>query len=123
MLVNAAASRWNVDPATCTAERGVVHHTPSGRSLPYGQLATAAAALPVPKDVPLKPASAFKLIGTPAQARGYARQGERLAEIRHRRASAGHESWHRRRQPGARRPARIDRRSRRPAPCPACATS
>jgi CO/xanthine dehydrogenase Mo-binding subunit len=67
MLVNAAASQWNVDPATCTAERGVVHHTPSGRSLPYGQLATAAAALPVPKDVPLKPASAFKLIGTPAK--------------------------------------------------------
>jgi isoquinoline 1-oxidoreductase beta subunit len=64
MLVNAAASQWHVDPASCTADRGVVHHAASGRSLTYGQLATAAAQQPVPKDVPLKPASAFKLIGT-----------------------------------------------------------
>ena len=67
MLVNAAAAQWNVDGANCTAERGVVHHAPSGRSLTYGQLASAAASQPAPKDVPLKPASAFKLIGTPAK--------------------------------------------------------
>jgi len=67
MLVNAAAAQWNVDGANCTAERGVVHHAPSGRSLTYGQLASAAALQPAPKDVPLKPASAFKLIGTPAK--------------------------------------------------------
>ena len=67
MLVNAAAAQWNVDAANCTAERGVVHHAPSGRSLTYGQLASAAASQPAPKDVPLKPASAFKLIGTPAK--------------------------------------------------------
>ena len=67
MLVNAAAAQWNVDAANCMAERGVVHHAPSGRSLTYGQLASAAASQPAPKDVPLKPASAFKLIGTPAK--------------------------------------------------------
>ena len=67
MLVNAAAAQWNVDAANCMAERGVVHHAPSGRSLTYGQLASAAALQPAPKDVPLKPASAFKLIGTPAK--------------------------------------------------------
>ncbi|MEJ0048646.1 MAG: molybdopterin cofactor-binding domain-containing protein [Rhodospirillales bacterium] len=67
MLVQAAAEKWHVDPATCTAEHGVVHHTPSGRSLSYGKLASAAGLLPVPKDVTLKPASAFKLIGTPAK--------------------------------------------------------
>jgi CO/xanthine dehydrogenase Mo-binding subunit len=65
MLVQAAAAHWRVDPETCAAARGAVNHTPSGRSLTYGQLAEAAAALPVPKDVKLKPASQFTLIGTP----------------------------------------------------------
>jgi len=65
MLVGAAAAKWRVDPVTCSAERGMVHHTPSGRAFSYGQLASAAAQLPVPKDIPLKPASAFKLVGKP----------------------------------------------------------
>jgi isoquinoline 1-oxidoreductase beta subunit len=65
MLVAAAAAKWRVDPATCTAERGMVRHTTSGRAFSYGQLASAAALLPVPKDIPLKPASAFTLIGKP----------------------------------------------------------
>lgn len=65
MLIAAAAAKWRVDPASCTASRGVVTHTASGRSLTYGKLASAAALLPVPKDVPLKPASEFKLVGTP----------------------------------------------------------
>jgi isoquinoline 1-oxidoreductase beta subunit len=65
MLVQAAAARWHADPAGCTAARGTVRHAASGRSLTYGQLAVAAAAVPVPKDVKLKPAAAFKLIGTP----------------------------------------------------------
>jgi CO/xanthine dehydrogenase Mo-binding subunit len=64
MLVQAAAARWRVDPASCAAARGAVNHASSGRSLTYGQLAEAAAALPVPKNVQLKPASQFKLIGT-----------------------------------------------------------
>ncbi len=67
MLVGAAAEQWKVSPADCTAERGVVHHAASGRSRTYGQLAEAAARQPVPKDVPLKPAAQFKLIGTPAK--------------------------------------------------------
>jgi isoquinoline 1-oxidoreductase subunit beta len=65
MLIQAAAAQWKVDPSTCTASRASVTHAPSGRTLTYGQLADAAALLPVPKDVPLKPAGAFKLIGTP----------------------------------------------------------
>jgi isoquinoline 1-oxidoreductase beta subunit len=64
MLIQAAANAWHVDPATCHAAAGVVHHDASGRSAPYGQLADAADALPVPGKVELKPASAFELIGT-----------------------------------------------------------
>jgi isoquinoline 1-oxidoreductase beta subunit len=67
MLIAAAAKQWKVDPATCHAERGVVLHGPTGRSLGYGALAAGAAALPMPQDVPLKAQADFKLIGTSAK--------------------------------------------------------
>jgi isoquinoline 1-oxidoreductase beta subunit len=65
MLVAEAAGRWGVDPASCSTAEGVVHHAGSGRSFAYGVLASSAAARPVPKDVPLKKAADFRLIGTP----------------------------------------------------------
>jgi isoquinoline 1-oxidoreductase subunit beta len=67
MLVTAAASRWNVDSASCRAEKGNVVHVASGRTLSYGALAHDAAALPVPEKVTLKRPEDFKLIGTPAK--------------------------------------------------------
>jgi CO/xanthine dehydrogenase Mo-binding subunit len=67
MLVAAAAASWNVDPASCRAQNGVVTHTPSGRTLTYGVLAARAAALPVPDKVTLKDPQNFTLIGTPAK--------------------------------------------------------
>src|SRR5207253_8127674 len=54
MLVAAAAARWKVDPGTCTAARGKVTHSPSGRSLGFGELASSAAKLPQPREVKLK---------------------------------------------------------------------
>ena len=65
MLVTAAARKWNVDPSTCTAHDGFVYHTPSQRSASYGSLATAAASIEVPSNVPLKSAAEFTLIGKP----------------------------------------------------------
>ncbi|MBN8872115.1 MAG: xanthine dehydrogenase family protein molybdopterin-binding subunit [Rhodospirillales bacterium] len=62
MLIAAAARQWHVDPATCHADRAEVIG-PDGRRASYGSLVEAAAAQPVPDDVPLKPASQFKLIG------------------------------------------------------------
>src|SRR5437667_8605546 len=67
MLVAAAAQTWNVDPASCRAEKGVVTHTPTGRTLTYGALAEKAAKLPVPDKVVLKDPKDFTLIGTPAK--------------------------------------------------------
>jgi isoquinoline 1-oxidoreductase beta subunit len=67
MLVAAAAQRWGVEPASCRAERGSVHHPPTGRTLAYGALADAAAKLPVPAEVKLKDPKDFVLIGTPAK--------------------------------------------------------
>jgi isoquinoline 1-oxidoreductase subunit beta len=64
MLVQAAAQRWGVDPASCTARSGEVSHQPSGRRLGYGELAAAAALLPVPKEPRLKDPKDFRVIGT-----------------------------------------------------------
>jgi CO/xanthine dehydrogenase Mo-binding subunit len=63
MLVNAAAQRWQVPPKACRAEQGVVMHVASGRQLRYGELADAAAKLPVPEKVELKKPTDFRLIG------------------------------------------------------------
>jgi len=67
MLVAAAAQRWKVDPASCRAAKGVVTHPPTGKKLSYGELADAAAKLPVPAEVTLKDPKNFTLIGTPAK--------------------------------------------------------
>jgi isoquinoline 1-oxidoreductase beta subunit len=65
LLVSAAATQWHVDPSTCTVERGVVHHTISGRTLGFGELASAAGKLPMPDKVQLKDPKDFQLIGKP----------------------------------------------------------
>jgi len=67
MLVEAAALDWAVPVEDCHARDGAVIHTPTGRTLGYGRLARRAAALPLPKDVPLKPPEAFKLVGRPVR--------------------------------------------------------
>src|SRR6059036_1553461 len=46
MLLDAAASTWDVERATCRAEQGAVIHTPTHRRLAYGKLAARAATLP-----------------------------------------------------------------------------
>ena len=63
MLVGAAARTWKVEESSCTAEDGEVIHAPTGKRLGYGALVAEAANSPVPKDPPLKPASAQKRIG------------------------------------------------------------
>ena len=65
MLIQAAAERWKVDAASCSAADGQVTHAGSGRKLSYGELASAASRQAVPKNVPLKAPSQFRLIGKP----------------------------------------------------------
>jgi isoquinoline 1-oxidoreductase subunit beta len=63
MLIAAAATRWSTDRSTLRTEGGTVVH-PDGRRLSYGALATDAARVPIPSEsVPLKPSSAFRVIG------------------------------------------------------------
>jgi len=62
MLVAAAAAQWKVDVQVCSTRNGFVLG-PGGRKLGYGDLAEAAAKLPVPNDPPLKKASEYRLLG------------------------------------------------------------
>ncbi|MEO8523295.1 MAG: molybdopterin cofactor-binding domain-containing protein [Caldimonas sp.] len=64
-LVQAAAARWKVSAAECSASNGRVEHSGSGRSLAYGDLVDAAAAMAPAKDVALKDPSRFALVGKP----------------------------------------------------------
>lgn len=64
MLVEAAARGWGVEASACRAEKGEVIHAASGRRAGYGSLVIAAAALPVPKEPPLKAARERRLLGT-----------------------------------------------------------
>ena len=66
MLIEAAAAQWNVDPASCRAEKGEVI-SPTGERLNYGALVDAAAKQPVSDKVALKNPKDFTLIGTPAK--------------------------------------------------------
>ncbi|MBD0375279.1 MAG: xanthine dehydrogenase family protein molybdopterin-binding subunit [Flavisolibacter sp.] len=63
MLISAAAQSWNVPAKEITTEGGVLHHKGSGKKAGYGEMASKAAGLPVPKDVPLKKVGDFKVIG------------------------------------------------------------
>jgi isoquinoline 1-oxidoreductase beta subunit len=64
MLVQAAAERWNVEPAACTTSRGEVSHPAGNRRIDYGALSDAAAKITPPKNVPLKDPARFVLVGT-----------------------------------------------------------
>jgi isoquinoline 1-oxidoreductase subunit beta len=63
MLVNAAAQKWNVPAAEITTEAGMLIHKSSGNKAGYGEMASLAATLEVPKEVNLKEISDFKIIG------------------------------------------------------------
>jgi len=63
MLINAAAKRWEIDAADCTAENGVIKNK-NGETITYGEIAAEAAKMDVPENVELKDPKDFKIIGT-----------------------------------------------------------
>src|SRR5271163_1226654 len=68
MLVRAAAQQWGVPATECSTELNHVIHKTSGKKLGYGELATAASKLEVPKkeELTLKPRGEWRYIGKPA---------------------------------------------------------
>ncbi|MBK1865534.1 xanthine dehydrogenase family protein molybdopterin-binding subunit [Aestuariivirga sp. YIM B02566] len=65
MLLQAAATRLNLPVAELSTDQGRVVHGSSGRTVSYGEIADAAARLPVPNDVALRARSDFRWIGKP----------------------------------------------------------
>ena len=67
-LIDAAAQYWKVEAADCAAERGVVRHLPTGRSIRYGDLV---AKVPITKTfgeeelkkITLKKPAEYKVVG------------------------------------------------------------
>src|SRR5262245_53646034 len=67
MLLQAAASQWQVPVAELTVADGVISHAGSKRSTTYGKVAAAAALLepPDPKTIALKDPKTWKIAGKP----------------------------------------------------------
>jgi isoquinoline 1-oxidoreductase subunit beta len=63
MLVKAAAAQWGVDPASVSVAKGVL--TSGANSATFGELAEAAATVPLPTEVVLKDRSAWTMIANP----------------------------------------------------------
>jgi isoquinoline 1-oxidoreductase subunit beta len=65
MLTQAAAQQWKVPVSECQSDLHVIVHKASNRKAGYGELATAAAKLPVPKkeELQFKPKSKWRYIG------------------------------------------------------------
>jgi len=61
MLVGAAAERFGVPTSECAAGQSTVVHTASGQTASFGELARAAAALPIPENPDLKDPKTYTL--------------------------------------------------------------
>ncbi len=64
MLQEAAAQAWQVPVSEITTEASTLHHKNSGKSAGFGEMASAAAKIEIPKEVELKDPNDFKIIGT-----------------------------------------------------------
>ncbi len=64
MLQEATAKAWQVPIDEITTAAGILHHKRTGRSASYGEMASAAAEIPVPEEVQLKDIKDFRIIGT-----------------------------------------------------------
>ena len=65
LLIAAAAARWGVRESECHAQTGAVYHKRSGQRLDYTVLLAEAVGRSPPERLPLKPASACRLLGRP----------------------------------------------------------
>src|ERR1700736_5354367 len=65
MLIQAAAKQWGVPATECETDLHVVIHRSTGHKATYGELANAAAKLPVPRaeQLKFKPKTAWRYVG------------------------------------------------------------
>jgi isoquinoline 1-oxidoreductase subunit beta len=96
MLVEAAAQTWSVPASEITTKAGVLAHS-NGKSAKYGDMASKAATIAVPKDVKLKAVNEFAIVrnskkntegskvvtGKPLFGMDYRAEGMLIAMIQH----------------------------------------
>lgn len=63
LLCAAAAARWRVPVAECSAAQSRVRHAPSGREATFADLLDAAAVLPMPLEIRLRSPDELRMIG------------------------------------------------------------
>ena len=104
MLMQAAASEWNVPVGDLQVSNGVITHAGSGRSTTYGKMANAAAKLTPPdlKSIKLKETKNWKIAGKPLRRLDTTDKlnGQKIYE------DAGYAARHGKRLPGVRRQTR-----------------
>ena len=97
LLMQAAAQEWNVPLEELTTRAGMLFHEKSGKQGTYGQFASKASVLPVPKGVKLKEVKNFKVVrnsqknvegakivsGKPLFGLDYMHEGMLIAMIQH----------------------------------------
>jgi len=97
MLLEAAAKEWGLTVADLTVSQGVIKEKNGDRSITYGEIASKAVGIEIPKEVELKDIKDFKLIGTsvknvdgtkivtgkPLFGLDFKREGMKLAMIQH----------------------------------------
>ncbi len=97
MLLSAAAQTWNVPLEELTTKAGMIYHEKTGKSGTYGEFASKAAGIPIPKDVKLKDVKNFTVIrnsqknveglkivtGKPLFGLDYTQEGTLIAMIEH----------------------------------------
>src|SRR5436190_20544497 len=62
MLLQAAAEAWKVPAEELTTNVGTIVHSKSMKSGTYGEFASKAARIPIPKDVKLKDVKTFNIV-------------------------------------------------------------
>ena len=62
MLMEAAAQTWSVPVEEVTTKAGMLYHEKSGKSGTYGDFASKASSIPIPKGVKLKDVKNFKVV-------------------------------------------------------------
>ena len=97
MLMQAAAQTWSVPVEEVTTKAGMLYHEKSGKSGTYGDFASKASAIPVPKGVKLKDVKDFSVVrhsqknveglkivtGKPLFGMDYTQEGMLIAMIEH----------------------------------------
>ena len=64
MLLEAAAVQMSVPVSELSTDAGIIKHEGSGKTLGYGEVASAAGGMKVPEEIQLKDPKDFKIIGT-----------------------------------------------------------